>query len=149
MEHSQILLVVIGCGVVGVLVWFFTKLKRVQDEIKELIAQRFAGQEIRLRDKLALHMAQQSCGYSQKRGNGELILTDQELFFAMTLPKKIISIPLRAIGEIERPTRMCGQSIMKPLLKVNFTTDTGEHDAVAFHVKELDRWESEIKIRKT
>jgi len=124
------------------------KLKKTQDEIKELIEHRFAGQTIHLRDPLALHIARQSRGYSQRRGNGNLILTDKELFFAMTIPKTIISIPLDTIIGVERVGRICGQCILKTLMKVNFKTESGDEDAIAWHVKELDQWEREILSRK-
>lgn len=127
---------------------FFKKLKKTQDELKELITQRFEGQTIHLRDPIAFLVAQQSRGYSQRQGNGNLILTDHELFFAMTIPKTIISIPLKTIKNIERPLRMCGQCIMKKLLKINFTTPEGTETAIAWYVKELDRWENEILSRK-
>ena len=147
MDEKQWILVIAGCAAVAFLVWFFKKLKAAQDEIKATIEERFSGQKIHMHDRLALHVAQQSSGYSQKRGNGNLILTDHELFFAMPCPKTIHTIPLKSILRIERPTRMGGKCMMKPLLKVCFKTETGEEDAIGFHVKELDRWESEIRSR--
>ncbi len=65
----------------------------------------------------------------------------------MPIPKKIISIPLRAIGQIERPYRMGGKCILKPLLKVNFIAENNIKDAIGFSVKDLDSWESEIRKR--
>ena len=78
-----------------------------------------------MRDPLALHVAQESRGYSQRRGNGNLILTDEELFFAMPIPRVVLSIPLKTIDDIERVSRMCGQNPGKPLLKIHFKTEKG------------------------
>ena len=66
----------------------------------------------------------------------------------VSLQQAIARLGMRSIREIETPSRMCGQSIMKPLLKVNFKTENGEDDAVGWYVKELDRWVSEINKRK-
>ena len=75
MDGKTILLVVLGALGIAAIVFFFIKLKKTQDEIRDMIARRFAGKKILLRDPHALHVAQESRGYSQKRGNGDLILT--------------------------------------------------------------------------
>ena len=139
-----------GGGVVLVILLslFFMKLKKNQDEIRKLIADKFPEHEIRLHAPHAYHMARQSRGYGQRRGNGNLILTDKELFFAMSFPKTIYSIPLETIGEIETPRRMGGKSMVMRMLKVNFKTENGEDEAVGWIVKDLDTWVAEITLRK-
>ena len=98
MEDKTVLLAVLGILAVPAVTFFFVKLKRAQDEVEELIARRFARKVIHLRDPHALHVARASRGYSQSRGNGDLILTDEELFFAMPMPvsstsKRINGLP--------------------------------------------------------
>ena len=137
-----------GVVLVIVLTLFFMKLKKNQDEIKKLIADKFPEHEIRLQAPHAYHMARQSRGYGQSRGNGNLILTDKELFFAMAFPKTIYSIPLETIGEIETPTRMGGKSMAIRMLKVNFKTENGKDEAVGWIVQDLDAWVAELTMRK-
>ena len=137
-----------GVVLVIVLTLFFMKLKKNQDEIRKIITDTFPEHEIRMHAPHAYHMARQSHGYGQSRGNGNLILTDKELFFAMAFPKTIYSIPLESIGEIETPRRMNGRSIMRRMLKVNFKTENGEDEAVGWIVQDLDTWVAEITMRK-
>ncbi len=87
MEISNTFLVIIAIIAFIFIFQFFAKLKRTQDELKALADQRFEGKTIHLQDPLALLIAQQSRGYGQRRGNGNLILSDDELFFTMTIPR--------------------------------------------------------------
>ena len=86
------------------LFFFFKRLKANQDEIKALISERFPEEDIILQNPLAYCMGNKS-KIVQKQGNGPLILTEKELFFAMRFPLVIISIPLSSITSVEQTKR--------------------------------------------
>jgi hypothetical protein len=105
---------------------------------------RFAGKNIRFMDKHALYIAQQSDGYSHVRGMGYLVLTDEELYYKRQFGNKVLSIPLSSILHVGQTRRLVAQSTGRSMLKVAFTTLAGQEDAVAWRVKELQRWIDEI-----
>ena len=71
------------------IIWFFVYLKKRQDEVESNFQKRFAGKNIRMLDKAALFVAQESDGYSHSRGIASLVLTDEELYFERRIIKKI------------------------------------------------------------
>ena len=123
---------------------FFGFLKKRQDDVEERFRKRFAGQNIRLMDKYALYVAQESDGYSHFRGSGYLVLTDQELYFERQLKRKVVSIPVNAIVQVGETMRLGGQSPGKRMLRVDFWNGQGRPDAIAWRVKEIDRWQQEL-----
>jgi len=137
---------IIGIIIVGIVTTFFVYLKRKQDEVKASFEKKFAKKKIQFMDKYALYVAKQSDGYSHFRGNGYLVLTDDELYFERQLDRKIIIIPIGSIVKVERTKRLGGQSPGKMMLKVVFETQDGEQDAIAWKVKELEQWIKEISI---
>ncbi|BCX03313.1 MAG: hypothetical protein KatS3mg053_1251 [Candidatus Roseilinea sp.] len=80
----------------------------------------------------------------QMRGNGILVLTDDELIFEMWLGGTELRIPLRSIQSLETPTTFLGKSRLMPLLKVVYTTPHGTTDAVAWQVSDLGGWMRQI-----
>ena len=137
---------VIGIIIVGIVIIFFAFLKRKQDEVKASFQRRFAGKKIQFMDKYALYVAKQSDKYSHFRGSGYLVLTEDELYFERQLDRKTIIIPIGSIVKAERTERLGGQSPGKMMLKVVFETQDGEQDAIAWKVKELEQWISEISM---
>jgi hypothetical protein len=144
MDSNTIILIVLGSLSVPAIVAFFMKLKRQQDEIIALIKTRFDPRKTILRDKVFL-IAQQSRGYSQRQGLGDLILTKDELFFALPMPKVVISIPLNNIGVIEQVRRMCAKQGLRPFHKIHYTDDQGDADAIGVRPKDMTRWKAEIR----
>ena len=136
---------IIGIVFVGIVIRFFVRLKRRQDEMEENFQKRFVGKKIRFMDKHALYIARESDGYSHFRGQGYLVLTEDELFFERQLVKKIIEIPTRSIVTVDKTRRLAGQG-PGVMLKVVFKTQVGEQDAIGWKVKELDRWIDEISL---
>jgi len=118
--------------------------KKKEIELEARFQKEFAGKNIRFMDKHALFVAQQSDGYSHVRGMGHLVLTDEELHYERQFGNKVISIPLSSIVHVGQTLRLGGQSPGRPMLKVVFTTLEGQEDAVAWRVKELQRWKDEI-----
>ncbi len=136
-----VLLAVIGLAL------FMGYVKKKEIELEARIRGKFVGENIQFMDKYALFIAQQSDGYSHVRGNGYLVLTDQELYYERQFGHKVISIPLERIIQVGETLRLGGQSTGRTLLKVDFKTETGLEDAVAWRVRDLQRWKD--KISKT
>ena len=118
--------------------------KKKEIELEASFQERFAGKNIRFMDKHAVFIAQQSNGYSHVRGMGYLVLTDEELYYKRQFGNKVLSIPLSSIVHVGQTSRLAGQSPGRSMLKVAFTTPAGQEDAVAWRVKELQRWIDEI-----
>jgi len=133
-----------GALVVGVVAVFFAFLKRRQDEVEASFQRRFAGKKILFMDKHALYFARQSDDYSHFRGTGYLVLTEDELYFERQLAGKTFIIPTSSIREVETTRRLGGQSAGKRMLKVVFEAQDGQQDAIAWKVRELERWLKEV-----
>lgn len=135
----------VGLIIAGVaVVWFFSVLKRRQDELEQNFRNRFANADVQRVDKHVVFKAQRSHGYSQAQGMGYLVLTDAELYFEMSLLDKVISIPLTSVSKVGQAKRMLGVGTIRPMLTVEFTNAKGEADAIALFVKELSDWKNAI-----
>lgn len=130
---------------VGLVIYFFVRLKRRQDEMEANFQKRFSCKKIRFMDKHAIYIARESDGYSHFRGQGYLVLTEDELYFERELVKKIIEIPIDSIVKVDKTKRLAGQG-PGMMLKVVFNTQDGQQDAVAWKVKDLERWIDEISL---
>jgi hypothetical protein len=142
-SHTLATVVMGALGVAGI-VFFFVRLKRNQDEIAALIEARFADSTIVLRAPYAFLVAQQSRGYGQRQGCGPLVLTEDELFFAVPVFKTVFSIPLERVGPLEHTSRMLGHGILGTMLKIHYTDERGEPDALGLKLRDRERWEAEI-----
>jgi len=141
----KFIIFIIGIIFVGFVIIFFVHLKRKQDEIEANFQKRFAGKKIQFMDKHALYVAKESDGYSHFRGQGHLVLTEDELYFERQLVKKIIKIPTGSIVKVDKTKRLGGQG-PGMMLKVVFKTQDGEQDAIGWKVKELEQWIKEISL---
>ena len=137
-------LVIIAAIAAIVVTIFFIILKGKQDELEERFQRRFSGRDIRYLDKYALYVAKESDGHSHLRGTGNLVLTQDELYFEGIFIKEIITIPTRSILKVEETMRLGGQSPGQPMLKVTFKTKEGKTDAIAWKVTDVERWIEEI-----
>jgi len=72
-------------------------------------------------DDMANFFGQGSLGAMTVRGNGVLILTEEELFFGMWKPKKELLIPVSSMVDIRNPKSFLHKSVFRPLLEVVFT----------------------------
>ncbi|MCM8814327.1 MAG: hypothetical protein NC924_10435 [Candidatus Omnitrophica bacterium] len=88
---------------------------------------------------------QQSRGCMQVRGNGELVLTADELFYEMWIPKKQLRIPRSSITNVSKVYAHLMKSCGFPLLKVEFTNADGQADAAAWLVRDLPAWMDDLK----
>lgn len=146
MTLSPLALTALIAVVVVALFFFFKRLKANQDEIKALINERFPEGDILLQNPLAYCMGQKS-KIVQKLGNGPLILTEKELFFALRFPRVIISIPLSSITGVQQTKRFKAKGLLKMLIRVDFTTEDGQEDAMAWYVKDTDSWMRALEKR--
>jgi len=103
------------------------------------------GERMVLRDGSANLFGVHSRGMGQVRGNGVLSFTDSRLHFLMWLPRRELSIPIRAISGIETPESFLGRTVFRPLLQVDFENEAGEADAAAWLVRDLRAWRDAIE----
>ena len=82
----------------------------------------------------------ESRGASQVRGNGWLVLTDDELRFRQWVPDRETRIPLAAVTEVTTKRWWLGKSVGSKLLVVRWRTPEGADDAMAWEVRDRDGW---------
>jgi hypothetical protein len=85
----------------------------------------------------ALFFGQEPRGAAQMRGNGTLILMDDELLFKQWVVNRDFRIPLKLIQSIETPRSFLGKTQGVQLLKVTYLNESGEQDALAWRVRDL------------
>jgi hypothetical protein len=81
----------------------------------------------------------ESRGTAQVRGNGRLVLTEDELRFRMFVPDRETRIPLAAVTSVGSERTWLGKWVGRRLLRVRWTTAGGEN-AMAWEVRDLDGW---------
>ena len=115
-------------------------LKRIfKKRINEIYA-KYMSKDVLITDDMVNFFGLESLGSWKIRGNGVLMLTEEELFFGMWKPKKEFSIPLNSIIEVTNPKSHMHKSVFRPLLKVIFKNESGDLDSVAWYVRHLDKW---------
>jgi len=90
----------------------------------------------------------ESLGATQVRGNGWLVLTPDELHFRQWVPNRETRIPLAAVTTVETKRWWLGKSVGSKLLCVRWRTPDGGEDAMAWEVRDLDRWLADIAARR-
>lgn len=103
---------------------------------------RFKDQRIFGVSSRANFFGQESLGKTQIRGNGILVLTENELFFQMWVPQKEWSIKLIKITGVENPRVFLGKTKGRSLLKVLFKNERNEADSAAWLVNKLSDWQT-------
>jgi len=108
------------------------------------IHEKFKDKKILLVDDISNFFGLESLDVWKIRGNGVLLLTEEELFFGIWKPQKELSIPIKSIINITNPKSHMHRSIFRPLLKVTFKNINGENDSAAWYVQNLDKWSDVI-----
>jgi len=114
-------------------------LKKIFKKRINEILEKFSDKTILISDNMANFFGQESLGVWKVRGNGVLLLTEEELFFGMWKPKKEILIPIKSILEITNPKSHMHRSAFRPLLKISFKNENGDFDSVAWYVRHLNQ----------
>jgi hypothetical protein len=69
-----------------------------------------------------------------------LALTEEKLLFAQWVPNRVLRIPRAAILEVTTARGHLGKTMGRKLLKVVWTSESGEPDSIALWVEDLDGW---------
>ena len=83
---------------------------------------------------------QESIDVRQIRGNGVLLLTNDELIFEMWVPKRILRIPITKIHGLEQTKWHLKKTKGVNLLKVRFTNEENNEDSGAWWVTDIENW---------
>ena len=110
------------------------------------IIEKFAHLGILKKSIGANFFGQESIGYKQVRGNGVLLLTNEELIFEYWIPKKCLRIPISKIYELEITKWHLKKTKGVDLLKVKFINNEDMNDSAAWWLNDLDTWVRELKI---
>lgn len=129
--------IVVSLGAVVVL------LKRLKTQSEQAVRERFPNAKLILSS--VNFFGQLSRGKMQMRGNGTLALTENELYFELWIPHREFHVPLNSIQSIETPKAFLGKSVFRPLLKITFQNETGETDAMAWYVPDVESLISTIE----
>jgi len=111
---------------------------------KEILAKLEGRETIRISNG-ANFFGQESLKLKQVRGNGVLVLTPEELYFEMWVPKRICQIPIINIIDIEVTKWHLKKTKNRNLLKIIFTNLSGEIDSAAWLINDLDFWINDIR----
>ncbi len=115
-----------------ILFWLIRTIRQRQQAVKE----RFPTAVAFIPN--ANFFGQESKGVMQMRGNGTLVLTGSEIYFARWIPLAEYTIPLAKIQSVETVNGFLGKTVFRPLLKVVYQNEAGKTDAIAWLVPDLD-----------
>ena len=110
----------------------------------EHIRRKFAGKLIVRESIGANFFGRLSLGMGQIRGNGVLVLTPDELYFMMFVPRREVTIPLDRITSVSMPRSHLRKTVWMKLLRVDFASESGE-DAAAWAVRDPGQWVADLK----
>lgn len=120
-------------------------LKRIfKNRINE-IHEKYKDKDILIADDMSNFFGLESLGVWKVRGNGVLLLTEEELFFGMWKPRKHLMIPIQSIIEVTNPKSHIHKSVFRPLLKIIYRDENGETDSAAWYVRKLDEWNETLR----
>ena len=100
------------------------------------------------RSATVLGLGLESRGRGQVRGNGELVLTADELRFRQWVPQRETTIPLAAITTVDTVRTWLGKWVGSTLLCVRWRTEDGTEDAMAWQVRDLEGWRAALEARR-
>lgn len=142
------ILVAVLLGTVWGMVFLWWMLGRIKSASAERIDREIANPgEILLQETGANFFGLQSRGGMQVRGNGGLVLTNDQLRFFQLLPEREIAIPLDRIEETSLVRSHCGKSVLWTLLRVTYRIGpeaTRSVDSAAWYVRNPAEWKRVI-----
>jgi hypothetical protein len=128
------IVVLIALAFAVVLIPVSRRAKRVQTGLEQEL-----GDSIRLSANVS-GLGVQSRGRGQVRGNGRLVLTPEELRFSQWIPQRETTIPLAAVTSVGTERSWLGKWVGSKLLCVRWRTADGSEDAMAWQVRDLEKW---------
>ena len=120
----------------------FTMLEKIFKKRINEVHEKYNDKHVLIVDDISNFFGLESSGVWKIRGNGILLLTEEDLFFGMWKPKKDLLIPVKSIIEVSNPKSHMHRSILRPLLKITFTDENGDIDSAAWYVRKLNDWNS-------
>lgn len=138
---SPVVIVSLSLSFVAILLglaWFAVGRLRTAGRAR-IEAEVLRGRAPQLMDDAANFFGLTSIGAVQARGNGCLVLTDDELAFAQWMPQRMIRVRTRDIVAVEETRSHLGKSIARKLLLVRWRSD-GTDDSAAWFVRDLEGW---------
>lgn len=145
------LMVTMVAGIAGFMavalltVWLL--LRRLARRADEALQAELGTTPVLLKDRGANFFGVESKGMAQVRGNGVLVLTAADLRFRLWAPERTLTIELSRIRELTVVRSHLGRSKGMDLLKVSFENDAGESDSVAWLVRDLQAWLTQLRAK--
>lgn len=134
----------------GILLGIFILIKVISSIVFKLMAGTMQGIKDRYGEQIEyLEEGVNFCGEEPHsgvriRGNGSLLLLQEQFVFEMWAPQKTVQIPLNKIINIERVKSFAGRRGLTPILKVTFKDDSNQEKTMGWLVKEIDEWEKRL-----
>ena len=149
-RKTKLVLIIVGANAAVLALVLFVLvpmlLRHLQDDVKDRIAKVYKADDIVLEDTLANSYGLESAGAGQVRGNGGLVLTRTTLHFFQMVPSREVKIPLERLVETSVVKSHLGKTSGYDLLKVQFKTERGEDNSIAFFVKQgPEAWRTKIR----
>ncbi len=95
---------------------------------------------------------EQSGGFGRERpgkapwvGSGCLALSREALVFVTWSPRATLTIPVENFLRVEETRTHLGKTVRYPLLKLTFADSDGSEDAIAWLVRDVERWRTELE----
>lgn len=138
---AAVVIILVGGGLAIFFTFFW---QGMQTSGVERIQERFPSQEIVLSETTANFFGLESRGSFQLRGNGVLVLTEDELWFSRFIKREDITIPLNTIQAVRLVDSHLGKRIFgRKLIYVQFQGSEGL-DSGAWLVSDPNRWQKAI-----
>ncbi|MBN1522396.1 MAG: hypothetical protein JW928_07675 [Candidatus Aureabacteria bacterium] len=111
----------------------------------EKVLKKYEGKNILRMCPSANFFGLMSRGLAQVRGNGVLILTDEEIFFEMWVPSRQLEIRVSSISKVESVKSFLKKTKLLPFVRVDFKDERGQDDAAAWLVPRTKDWVNDIE----
>ncbi len=108
----------------------------------------FETKRMKAFDSSANFFGFKSNGFKQIKGNGVLVLTEDEIIFERWLPEKRFKISVDSVENVEETNSFLGKTKSEPLLKIDFLNKKGNLDSCAWQVDDLEQWETDLTLVK-
>lgn len=144
MSMALTIVIVVTAGLAVLLLLIGLIAGMVRRRLAAELTRRLPGRRILLQAPGASFFGLEARGVAQIRGNGALVLTPDELFFLMAVPRREIRIPLTRIAGVSLVRSHLGKTVFRNLLRVDFHGEEG-NDAAAWAVRDPDGWRRAIE----